>query len=173
MFKYLPIFALCVSLPHNLFAEEKLSKYEKAVGAIASNLSDCLEERGTGKLDYISCQVNTLDLYVQAINEEYKQLLLKINTLRKNSKNDTNKKFLDKIKSQLEKSQTEWIKYRDEQFKFLDNFYELCILLGPDKWYGHATQRKEDILKVRLKELFDQEDELDTLIEDQSDRGGI
>lgn len=91
----------------------------------------------TCNVDSTNCASNAYNQYDKALNEIYNALIEKLN-----SKND--------IKQKLVESQRDWIKYRDKEFKFIE---EMHGSLEGTKWYSILFSHKADIVKHRIEEL--------------------
>ncbi|MBX0310367.1 MAG: DUF1311 domain-containing protein [Sulfurihydrogenibium sp.] len=116
-------------LPAKGFSEEKEKKHPIDVW-----LEKCMEKENYTTAGMLSCSSQALDKWDKELNRVYKELM---------------KKLSPEEKELLKQSQQQWIKFRDAEFKFLDNLYLGTGTMIPVMIMGD----KLDIISERVKML--------------------
>lgn len=98
------------------------------------SLENCLNKDGTTS-GMISCLNISSEAWDKELNQYYQKLILKLN--------ETDKK-------NLQESQRKWIKFRDDEFKFIDSLYSqntgtMWPLLINDNKYNFIKNRALDL----------------------------
>lgn len=122
------VFVLVV-LPVQGFEEEKEKKHPIDVW-----LEKCTEKENYTTAGMLNCSSQALDKWDKELNRVYKELI---------------KKLSPEEKELLKQSQLQWIKFRDAEFKFLDNLYLETGTIVPVMIMGD----KLDIVSERVKIL--------------------
>jgi uncharacterized protein YecT (DUF1311 family) len=128
IFWILLVFMLFI-LPVQGFGEEKEKKHPIDVW-----LEKCMEKENYTTAGMLNCSSQALDKWDKELNRAYKELM---------------KKLSPKEKELLKQSQLQWIKFRDAEFKFLDNLYLGTGTIIPVMIMGD----KLDIVSERVKIL--------------------
>jgi uncharacterized protein YecT (DUF1311 family) len=89
--------------PFQGFGEEKEKEHPIDVW-----LEKCMEKENYTTAGMLNCSSQALDKWDKELNRVYKELI---------------KKLSPEEKELLKQSQQQWIKFRDTEFKFLDNLY--------------------------------------------------
>lgn len=105
---------------------------------IDTRLNECLDkEENFTTSGMMGCAGAAKEEWDKELNKYYQLLMKKLNDTQKES---------------LKNAQRQWLKYRDSEYKFSDEFY-----FGKEgtMWRVIAVQRQVDIIKARTLELKD------------------
>jgi Uncharacterized protein conserved in bacteria len=127
-FWILLVFILFI-LPKHGFSEEKEKKHPIDIW-----LEKCMERENYTTAGMLSCSSQALDKWDKELNRIYKELI---------------KKLSPEERELLKQSQLQWVKFRDAEFKFLDNLYLGIGTMIPVMIMGE----KLDIVSRRVKML--------------------
>jgi uncharacterized protein YecT (DUF1311 family) len=116
-------------LHFNGFSEEKEKKHPIDVW-----LEKCMEKENYTTAGMLNCSSQALDKWDKELNRVYKELM---------------KKLSPEERELLKQSQQQWIKFKDAEFKFLDNLYLGTGTMIPVMIMGD----KLDIISERVKML--------------------
>jgi uncharacterized protein YecT (DUF1311 family) len=128
IYRLLVAFILLI-LPAVGFSEEKEKKHPIDIW-----LEKCMEKGDYTTDAMVSCGSQALDKWDKELNRIYKELI---------------KKLSPEERELLKQSQLQWVKFRDAEFKFLDNLYLGIGTMIPVMIMGE----KLDIVSRRVKML--------------------
>lgn len=116
-----------------LFTNRVVLAQEEKKHPIDVWLENCIE-KDSSTAGMIKCSGKAYEMWDKEMNKVYQKLM---------------KKLSPEEKELLKESQKQWLKFRDAEFKFIDNLYLGIATMIPVMKYG----QKLDILKQRTLQL--------------------